>query len=225
VAVQKVVAEAAAEGRLATQGRGVIGQGLQAIRLVVAVEMPLQRVNSQHGEGSMNLKSRVVLDDCRGALDDLFLSKKANTWRRRWIIALVLLRAVGHVLDKVDGNSCPRLGRIVKDEWLKLKGTKPEPKIFWGFIETRNLAIKEYEILAGINITITPTTAHLNTRTGQQTSSPPVPTQYDYVIHSGAYKGTQQAEVIREAIDWWDVYLTKIEMRYSKLDSIDSAGL
>jgi hypothetical protein len=51
----------------------------------------------------MTAAARLVLDDCRGALADLKEGVQGAEWRRRWIVTVVLLRAVGHVLEKVDG--------------------------------------------------------------------------------------------------------------------------
>lgn len=47
----------------------------------------------------MTLAARETLEDCRGALAELTDGVKGGQWRRRWIIAIVLLRAVGQVLD------------------------------------------------------------------------------------------------------------------------------
>ncbi len=53
----------------------------------------------------MIIKDQKVLDDCRLALVELELaisSRSKELARIRWLTCLVLLRAVGHVLKKVD---------------------------------------------------------------------------------------------------------------------------
>lgn len=52
---------------------------------------------------------------------------------------------MGHVLDKVDEESQDlELKTIIKSEWSGLQLTKPEPEIFWKFIDKeRKLILKE----------------------------------------------------------------------------------
>jgi len=51
----------------------------------------------------MTITARKVLDDCNVALKDLNTREAwGNTFRTRWVSAIALLRAVGHVLDKRD---------------------------------------------------------------------------------------------------------------------------
>ena len=44
--------------------------------------------------------ARAVLSDCEESLLDLHVAKQ-DSLRRRWVATVSLLRAVGHVLDKV----------------------------------------------------------------------------------------------------------------------------
>ena len=37
-----------------------------------------------------------------------------------------------------------------------------------------------------------------------------------YVINDGPYQGMDQREALQEAIDWWDAYLSDIEVANSK---------
>lgn len=163
----------------------------------------------------MTKASRKVLEDCKGALQDFKYGVQGEVWRRRWITSVVLLRTVGHVLSKVDALSDPALKKIIDAEWAKLQDSKPEPRIFWEFIdEERNNILKEYQIRAGQGITIRPGTMHLNLTTGEQTHGESLPTLYHYTITSGHYKGKEQKDVLNEAIEWWDKYLENIETQY-----------
>ena len=45
-----------------------------------------------------------VLEDCRMALTLLEEERDYRRWRVHWAAAVALVRAVGHVLDKVDGK-------------------------------------------------------------------------------------------------------------------------
>ena len=165
----------------------------------------------------MTKAARKVLEDCEGALEDFKYGVQGGEWRRRWITAVVLLRTVGHVLSKVDARSDPELGKIINSEWEKLQASKPEPRIFWEFIDQiRNSILKEYEISAGQGVTIRPGTTHINLKTGEQTHGESLPTLYHYTINSGYYIGREQKDILLEAIQWWDDYLKNIESKYEK---------
>lgn len=160
----------------------------------------------------MTQAARKVLEDCRGALDDLQDGIQGAFWRRRWISAVVLLRTVGHVLRNIDSMTSPALKEIIEKEWNTLQKTRPEPKIFWEFIEMeRNNILKEYQINAGQGITVRIPTLHINLKTGEQYSDPPLHSLYHYTINSGVYKGRDQRDVLKEAIEWWQKYLDVID--------------
>jgi len=111
---------------------------------------------------------------------------------------MVLLRAVGHVLDHVDAKGGPKMRAAIDSAWVALKERKPYSLIFWEFIDQeRNNVLKEYAVGAGHN-----TTVYLN-------SSRPV--EYEYLINVGPYKGRRQREVVLEAIEWWTRYLDAID--------------
>jgi len=79
--------------------------------------------------------ARLVLEDCRGGLADLTDRVQGATWRRRWVAVITLLRTVGHVLNKVDASSSPKLKAAIANAWGDLNRSKPEPRIFWEFID------------------------------------------------------------------------------------------
>lgn len=147
----------------------------------------------------MTQQARIVLNDCRGALDELMMGVHDSRWRRRWITTIVLLRTVGHVLDKVDSQQNPMMKAAIDDAWAQLNSQKPNPVIFWQFIDDeRNNIVKEYLFGAGHNITVYPGANR--------------PADFDYVINTGPFKGRQQSEVIEEAIQWWEQYLDAIDV-------------
>lgn len=160
----------------------------------------------------MTTAAREVLEDCRGALAELVDGITGPVWRRRWIISVVLLRAVGHVLDKVDG-ACSQQYRTTIDEWWKqLKNTRPNPEIFWLFIhDERNSIVKEYQTNAGQGVTVTISGIVLNIQTGEQTVGVPIPPKYHYTMNAGYFKDREQRELICEAIQWWETQLKAID--------------
>ena len=144
----------------------------------------------------MKLYARAVLDDCRGALTDLHDELMGGKWRRRWAAAVGLLRTVGHVLDKVDGESSSQLRAAVDAKWAALK--KSKPALFYDFIDDeRNRIVKKYAPRAGQSITI-------------PVGSPDESTT-SYRMNTGLFAGKDPRELVRKAIDWWDEYLREIE--------------
>lgn len=146
----------------------------------------------------MTRAAREVLEDCRGAVDEIGGGVQGRAWRRRWVAAVVLLRTVGYVLSKVDANASPRYRKAIEDAWNQLSATKPLPEIFWGFIDAeRHNIVHEYEVGAGQGATV-----HL----GQNR-----PVEHHYLLNTGPFAGQDQREVLRTAIAWWDTYLNDID--------------
>ena len=128
---------------------------------------------------------------------------------------VALLRAVGHVLDKVDGAATPALRRAVDEEWRKLNQSKPEPAIFWSFIDDeRNVVVKEYRFRGahawGVGVTSL-TAAVLKTgETVTVTAMPPGDLQI-HVFDEGPFAGRQHHDVADEALRWWRSYLDGVD--------------
>ena len=90
-------------------------------------------------------KARLVLQDAMYVREKLETETGKIEWRLYWILAVVLLRAVGHVLYKVDGAANPKV-RELSQSMHKSWKTDPEHSIFRDFIEhERNNILKEYE--------------------------------------------------------------------------------
>lgn len=168
----------------------------------------------------MTLAARLVLADCEEALQELIdcdvdLAVNIGPMRRRWWMAIVaLLRAVGHVLKNVDGESSPILGGIIKAAWAAVNKTKPEPHILWGFIENeRNTVLKEYRFRSHRSATgVAVTSISATTASGVSTIKANKYGDAEFrLLTDGPFAGRNDIEVIAEAICWWKVYLDKIE--------------
>ena len=146
----------------------------------------------------MTQAAREVLEDCRGAIDDIDGLVQGRVWRRRWVAGVVLLRSVGYVLAAVDVKINPQYKRAIADAWDRLSRSKPNPEIFWAFIDReRHNIVHEYEVGAGQGATV-----HL----GQSR-----PVERHYLMNTGPFAGRDQREILREAIIWWETYLNDID--------------
>ena len=161
----------------------------------------------------MTIKAREVLRDCGSLLAELTKDPPAELWRLRWAGLVTLLRAVGHVLHKIDGPSSPEARQVIGSAWEELKTSKPEPKILWEFIVSeRNNVLKAYAFGPRIkNITVRPGPAWVNLATGESGGSPGGPTTFDRFMRSGAFEGHDPRQLCREAIAFWSDYLDTID--------------
>jgi hypothetical protein len=99
-------------------------------------------------------------------------------------------------------------------EWSQLVASRPEPAIFWGFIDaTRNAIVKNYRLSAGQGVTVRPGAPVLNLNTGESWGLPSGPTTYSYTLNDGPFAGRDQREVVAEAISWWEEYLARVDAR------------
>ena len=122
------------------------------------------------------------------------------------------MRAIGHVLHKVDGQRSPAHRSAIADWWSGLKATEPSPAIFWQLIEEeRNSILKEYQTTAGQGATAQLSGSEANLQGREPRIDPPNPTFHHYTFNSGAFKGRDQREVLNEALLWWEEQLTAID--------------
>ena len=130
------------------------------------------------------------------------------------------------MLAKVDAEKNPALARPISEAWARVRSTKPEPKIFWGFIEgERNRFLKNYEhgitrlrIFHGneggqvLALDLANATARA-VQVGTLMSAPPsIPDRGVLsVLSDGPYAGNSEIAVAVEAVAWWEAYLHEIE--------------
>jgi hypothetical protein len=154
-----------------------------------------------------SLVARDVLEDCEQALGMLQVEDSFDKFRVIWVAAIAQVRAVGHVLHKVDGERNPKLKRIIEETYSKWKKNKEDNAIFWDFIENeRNSVLKQYEFgfLFGPIGVITPAEQE--------------PMELDEglfcPILEGRYQGKDCRDVLADAIKWWKNELSAIEVRF-----------
>lgn len=143
-------------------------------------------------------------------------------WRIHWAAAVALIRAVGHVLDKVDGrDQC--IKKVASDAFKRWKSDEPEHSIFREFINReRNNLLKEYssevypldEMLIAFTSTelianqVLPVAAMADTfALGDNTYRPMV---------DGPWAGDDARDVLELAVSWWEQELALIDEQVSR---------
>ncbi len=164
----------------------------------------------------MTIRSREVLADCKLALAMLEDEKDLARWRIHWFAALALVRAVGHVLDKVDGKN-PVIRDAAGAAHRLWKSGAPDHEIFREFIEReRNTILKEYEF----NTHPSDKVEMVLVRTLQRVSDgvliqdaqiAPIGDNVYRPLLSGFREGDDARDVLSDAIDWWETELSSIE--------------
>jgi hypothetical protein len=170
----------------------------------------------------MPLRARVVLADCGAAYEELRQTADPDVFRRRWVAVVTLLRAVGNVLANVDSAQSAVHGRVIRQYWR----SDSKPEIFGAFIEhTRGSTIKQYR--SGAFLLVDPSTSPMSeyevsvaseTEGGESSTAmaareasirlgAPIP----YVFKDGPFAQRSVYEVIEEAIEYWENYLSSIE--------------
>lgn len=164
----------------------------------------------------MTLAAREALSDCEVAYA---LLEKANkddeTWRIYWVTCLSLLRAVGHVLDKVDGAIDAKHRAAVNSVWERWKADKSGHAIFWNFIEAeRNNLLKQYKF--GVD----PEPTYVVTEDGNQIvteEGDSVVTEDDFFrLSIRGFEDEDGRDVIGEAIEWWEDQLEAVETELAR---------
>lgn len=164
----------------------------------------------------MNLKAREVLNDCRVALSLLEDETDIQRWRVHWAGAVALLRAVGHVLDKVDSEDplVKHAGSVAFKQW---RSADPKHEIFREFIEReRNNLLKEYrsdvhplaEVTFALEFAAQPLGGSPAVRFAQIAE---IGENIYRPLLSGPWAGDDARDVLSEAITWWDHQLAAIE--------------
>ena len=157
------------------------------------------------------LRARQVLDDAKRASSSLNAIEDEQLRRVFWTASVVLARAALHVLDKVDAASDPTLREEADRRWKELNDSRPEPEIFWNFLELeRNLVLKQFEFAPDLE-------DRFLMRAGGDgfifaTDGSKLALAGFFSIRTdGPFKGKDGLTVLREALNWVDGYISRIE--------------
>jgi hypothetical protein len=91
------------------------------------------------------LRASLPLSDSMNATFSLCYADHSQNWRAEFIVAITTLRAVGHVLQKVDCKRFPEITLTVQERFARWKLGEGDDELFVHFIEdARNLLLKTY---------------------------------------------------------------------------------
>ena len=163
----------------------------------------------------MPVAARRALSDCEAALEMLEDERDEQRWRVLWIGAMALLRAVGHVLLKVDGE-IPRQRAVINAAYRRWKDNgRPEHSVFRHFIEKeRNNILKEYRLNVVDSGEVGVAVVAGDPDAGCVTDKTPFGLDENlFRPVTGSFGAGEDArDVYREAVEWWDTELSSLEM-------------
>jgi hypothetical protein len=159
----------------------------------------------------MTYKAREVLQDCHLALGMLEAEGDLQQWRIIWAAAVALIRAVGHVLDKIDGQDADvkKVAREFFNDWK----VGDDHLIFREFIEReRNNLLKEYcsdvHPLDAISVVVQMSVVPL---CGREPDVLDLDENVYRPLLDGPWEGEDGRDVLSLAISWWGVQLDAID--------------
>ena len=155
--------------------------------------------------------ARLVLADAKHVRERLENETDGREWRLAWALAVVLLRTVGDVLDKVDGVADRRVKSASAELYRSWKVGK-ENAIFRDFIKVeRDCIVHEY--LTSMTEGQIPVAV-----IGPDEEESPIWLDDEMYrpLGAGRYVGEDGRDVIDEAISWWERQLEEIENRALK---------
>lgn len=148
------------------------------------------------------MKARSVLEDCKHALNLLQEEQHPDTFRILWVAGIALARAVGHVLQKVDGEQSEAMKLAIASAYSSWKSDRAGNAIFWDFIEQeRNQVLKQYEVVFFAGPVNVVASGEIHTL-GEHLFCP---------ITDGKFAGEDCRDLLEQAIEWWEWQLNDIE--------------
>lgn len=166
------------------------------------------------------MKSRELYVDCCSARDLLVKAiqeKKTAEAKVAWFASLAMLRAIGHVLEKVDspggGTAFKELLKEKYDHWK-------EVEIFRDFIELeRNAIIKEYRssltVKEQCKVVKLVTVDHRTLKSKDGFSLHSTESITEFIKGSGLGSEKSPLTTLNRALEWWDTQLKELENNIS----------
>jgi hypothetical protein len=167
------------------------------------------------------MKAREVFRDCQYATQQLGKAideQRLDDAKVLWFASLAMLRAIGHVLQKVDVKT---YGVVFEDRLhARYKQWKQDP-IFADFIEReRNNILKEYD--SSLTEQSTTENDYLLLEDGGRLQLEDggsmiigTTTITTLIKSRGIYSGSSPVTTLSKALEWWDQELSSFEQSFS----------
>jgi hypothetical protein len=171
----------------------------------------------------MTVAARKVLHDACYAIHQHQDTLQGEAFRVSLFAVVGLLRAVGHVLDKVDSEISPAMKRAIKDKFSKLKSQKTNSAIYWEFIhEERNSLLKNYKSSVIRTFDLYDIWGNFLTteNVGENSGVEYVGANTKSIIARGHFVNKSEQEVAWQAHDWWVAYLDEIDELARKYENV-----
>jgi hypothetical protein len=173
----------------------------------------------------MTAAARRVLRDCRLAHAMLENETRPNRFRILWVAALALVRSVGQVLDKIDGQDL-RIKTAARERHKLWQKDDAKHQIFRDLIKReRDLIIHEYR--SNVDPREKLPIAIIDGRLAPLSDSNPViDSAYEIdenifrPLMEGRWAGEDARDVLLEAIEWWECELRMIDARQDNTNSL-----
>jgi hypothetical protein len=171
----------------------------------------------------IQFKADLVLHDCMFAISKHSESLQGTEFRLSWWTIISLLRAIGHVLHKVDSTISEKHKFIIDEEFTILKKSRPKPEIYWEFIEIeRNQFLKNYDYGVRRQFTnswkredgkIASLSVYVDDQLGGRITPALEGIYQESFIKYGHFKGQNERDLVEKAIAWWHYYINNIKYR------------
>ena len=161
----------------------------------------------------MTEAARKVLEDCKAALDMLEEEGDEQRWRVLWAGAMALVRAVGHVLQKVDGED-PTVRQLVDQAWKRWDADREANEVFWEFIQKeRNNILKEYRFNVHDSAVVCLAAVECDEAGNEVAIESPFTLDENLFrpIEAGYQAGEDARNAYADAIGWWNAEISRME--------------
>lgn len=155
------------------------------------------------------LRAKRALADSQNATFTMQHSDYSVDWRFMYIVSVTTLRAVGHVLHKVDCRNFSEISGSVDARSLRWKRGEGDDDLFVHFIEdARNVLLKTYGLTSDDSIVFDE---------DELTSND---VDIDRVMH-GHFEGQDVIGLLQASHRWWERELTEIAELIECTESVD----
>jgi hypothetical protein len=154
--------------------------------------------------------ARLVLSDAELVRCRLEDELDEREWRLDWALAVVLLRTIGDVLDKVDGAADPRVKQIA-NELYRSWDIGVENAIWRHFIkQERDSIVHEYRTAMSEG-----PVAVVNIAAALSKHSMAIEDLLDENLYrpmaSGPFAGDDGRDLLDDALEWWRIQLDQVD--------------